>query len=52
VPNDRIVAYHEAGHALAAHALARPIDSVTLTESGGEFREYEVAAWEPTTAER
>jgi hypothetical protein len=49
--NDRVVAHHEAGHALAAHALGRPINSVALTSSGGEFREYEVAAWEPTTRE-
>jgi hypothetical protein len=51
MPDDKVVSVHEAGHVLAAHALGRPINSVTLTESGGEFREYEVAAWEPTTAE-
>jgi hypothetical protein len=51
MPEDLIVSIHEAGHALTARELGRPIDSVTLTENGGEFREYEVAAWEPTTAE-
>jgi hypothetical protein len=51
IPHDEIVSYHEAGHALTAHALGRPINSVELTSTGGEFREYEVAAWEPKTAE-
>lgn len=49
--DENVVAHHEAGHVLAAYALRRAISSVELTESGGQFRPYDRASWEPTTAE-
>jgi hypothetical protein len=51
MPDDRIVAHHEAGHVIAAHALGQSISTVELTDTGGEFRPFERATWEPTTAE-
>jgi hypothetical protein len=32
MPDDRIVAYHESGHVLAAHALGQSISTVELTD--------------------
>jgi hypothetical protein len=41
----------EAAHVLAAHVLGQSISTVELTDTGGEFRPFERASWEPTTAE-
>ena len=38
---EKVVAHHEAGHALAAHTLKQPIASIEVTESGGAFRHYD-----------
>jgi hypothetical protein len=37
--DDRVVAHHEAGHAVAALAFGRPAFSLMLGPDGGEFRE-------------
>jgi hypothetical protein len=51
MPDDRIVAHHEAGHVIAAYALGQSISTVELTDTGGEFRPFARESWEPTTAE-
>jgi hypothetical protein len=50
--DDRIVATHESGHVLAAHALQQPIVSVELTDSGGEFKAVEPTEWESVPENR
>jgi hypothetical protein len=51
MPDDRIVACHESGHVLAAHALGQSISTVELTDTGGEFRPFARESWEPVTVE-
>jgi ATP-dependent Zn protease len=50
--DDRIVAHHESGHVLAAHALQQPISTVELTPTGGEFKSVAPTEWESVPENR